>query len=159
MNAVSKTTATLALLAAFGFALTGCAGGGAPATSGAAEGGTTATQEAPAPQPVDLTGEWEQSNKKSETNFQRATIAGDTIEVYWIADGGDTKSLYWAGTVEAPSDGSQSFSWDSVNDKTKTESAMLASNDDTKKFAYENGELSYEVTAMGTTTTVRLAKK
>lgn len=159
MHTARKSTATIALLAAFGLALAGCSGNTTPASSGNAGGETTATQEAPAPEPVDLTGEWEQSNKNSEDNYQAATVTGDTIEINWVSNGGDTRSLYWAGTVTVPADGSQTFTFDSVNDKSKTDTAMLASGDDTKKFTYDNGELSYEVTALGTTTTVRLAKK
>lgn len=104
-------------------------------------------------------GEWKQNNSNDpENSWQSATITGDTIEVNWVADGGDTKSLYWAGTVEVPAEG-ESFSFDSANDTTKTESAMLASSDPTKTFTYENDELSYEVTAMGTTMTVRLSRE
>ena len=45
---------------------------------------------------IDLTGEWEQSDKNSEDSYQIATITEGTIEVYWVSDGGDTTSLYWA---------------------------------------------------------------
>jgi hypothetical protein len=65
---------------------------------------TSATQE-PEPEPakpLDLTGEWEQANKNSETSYQTATITGDTIEVYWVNTEADTKSLYWAGSYTAP---------------------------------------------------------
>lgn len=155
MNTASKTVTTFALLAALGIAISGCSNSTAPSSNG----NTAAIQEAPTPEPVDLTGEWEQSNKKSQDSYQAATIVGDTIEINWISDGGDTRSLYWAGTATIPADGSQSFTFDSVNDTSKTDGAMLASSDDTKTFTYENGELSYEVSALGATTTVRLAKK
>ena len=69
------------------------------------------------------------------------------------------KALYWAGTVEVPEDGSTSFSWESVNDSAKTEASMMASEDPTKTFTVKAGEISYEVTAMGTTVTVRLAQQ
>lgn len=36
---------------------------------------------------------------------------------------------------------------------------MLASSDPTKTFTYADGEISYEVTALGTTVTVRLAQQ
>ncbi|MBQ3358543.1 MAG: hypothetical protein IJG47_06550 [Microbacterium sp.] len=109
--------------------------------------------------PVSLDGEWKQNNSKDpENSWQSATISGDTIEVFWVADAGDTKSLYWAGTVETPAEG-DTFTFESANDTTKTDSAMLASGDPTKTFTYENDELSYEVTALGTTTTVRLSRE
>ena len=107
----------------------------------------------------DLTGEWKQKNSKSDDSYQAATISGDTIEIYWVSDNGDTKSLYWAGSFDAPTTADEPYSWTSKNDHSKTESAMLASNDDTKDMKYENGILSYEASAMGTTTTIKLEKQ
>lgn len=111
--------------------------------------------EEPPAEPVTLVGEWTQSNSNSDDNFQSATITDDTIEVYWVSDGGDTKSLYWAGTVEFAADAGDSFKWDSVNDTSKTDSALLASGEEKKTFTYEAGEISYEVSALGTTSVVR----
>lgn len=156
-TAAPKTIGTLALLALLGFGTVSCAGG---ATTDEPAGDTQSAPEETveeAPEPVDLTGEWKQTNANDPESFQTATITGDTIEVYWNAP--DSQSLYWAGTVEVPEDGATSFTWDSVNDKAKTDSAMLASGDDTKTFTYEDGELSYDVTALGTTMTVRLAQE
>ena len=109
--------------------------------------------------PPDLTGEWKQVNSNSEDSYQSATIADGVVEVYWVSDGGDTKSLYWAGTYEAPTAAGESYSWDSQNDHDKTDMALLASGDDQKTFTYENGQISYEVSVLGTTTTVRLEKQ
>ena len=130
------------------FALAACRGGGSQESE---------TPETPAP-PLDLTGEWKQVNSNSEDSWQSATITGDAIEVYWVSDGGDTKSLYWAGSYIAPETSEESYTWDSVNDTEKTETALLASSDETKTFTYEAGQISYEVSALGTTTTVRLEK-
>lgn len=107
----------------------------------------------------DLTGEWKQKNNKSDDSYQAATISGDTIEIYWVSDNGDTKSLYWAGSFEAPTTADEPYSWTSKNDHSKTEGAMLASNDDTKDMKYEDGILSYEASAMGTTATIKLEKQ
>lgn len=112
----------------------------------------------PEPETVDLSGDWEQVNKNSDTNYQMATITGDTIEVYWMDTSSDTKSLYWAGTVSIPEGAGNEFSWDSENDTAKTANALLASGDETKTFSYNNGQLSYDVTAMGITQTVKLEK-
>lgn len=107
----------------------------------------------------DLTGKWKQTNSKSEDSYQAATISGDRIEIYWISDNGDTKSLYWAGSFVAPTTTDEPYVWDSDNDHNKTDSAMLASTDDTKTITYQNGILSYEASALGTTTTVKLEKQ
>lgn len=110
-------------------------------------------------EPVNLDGEWEQANKNSETSYQSATITGNTIEIYWIDTEGETKSLYWAGTVDVASIQGEDFSWESKNDTSKTSGALLASVDATKQFTYKNGQISYEASIMGTTMTVRLEKK
>ncbi|MEU4014878.1 hypothetical protein AB0E56_06370 [Microbacterium sp. NPDC028030] len=155
-----KLGATIALLALLGISVVGCS---SPESSGSSsnEGSkpeTEQVQEEEAPEPVSLEGEWKQNNSNSEDSWQQATITGDTIEVYWVADAGDTKSLYWAGTVEIPAE-VNSFSFDSANDTAKTEKSIMASGDATKTFTYENDELSYDVTAMGTTMTVRLSRE
>ncbi|MFT9057279.1 MAG: hypothetical protein ABF449_11825 [Ethanoligenens sp.] len=106
-----------------------------------------------------MTGNWKQTNSKSDSSYQAATISGDTIEIYWVSDNDDTKSLYWAGTFVAPTVADEQYKWDSKNDHSKTENAMLASSDDTKTMTYQNGVLSYEASAMGTTTTVKLEKQ
>ena len=109
--------------------------------------------------PVDLTGEWKQVNTDSEDNYQRATIQDGQITIYWVNEAEETESLYWAGTYVAMDKAEEIYMWDSVNDKEKTGSALLASGDETKTFTYENGELRYYVSVMGTTQTVRLEKK
>jgi len=39
------------------------------------------------------------------------------------------------------------------------ETALLASGDDSKDFTYEDGKLTYELTAMGVTMTVEMEKQ
>lgn len=124
-----------------------------PAAANATESKT------PEKQITDLTGEWKQVNSKSKDSYQAATISGNTIEIYWVSDNGDTKSLYWTGSFIAPTTADEPYTWDSNNDHSKTDSAMLASSDDTKTMTYQNGVLSYEASAMGTTTKVKLEKQ
>ena len=107
----------------------------------------------------DLTGQWKQVNSKSDDSWQAAVIEGDVMEIYWVSDNGDTKSLYWAGSFVAPTTADEPYTFDSVNDKSKTDNALMASGDDTKTFTYENGQLSYEASALGTTSTIRLEKQ
>lgn len=108
--------------------------------------------------PPDLNGEWIQSGS-DDSGIQCATITDNTIEIYWLSDEDNTKALYWAGSFIAPTENTKKYEWDSVNDKTKTDSALLASSDDTKHFIYEDKKISYEVTAMGITKTVTLKKQ
>ncbi|WP_345474319.1 hypothetical protein QMQ05_07535 [Glutamicibacter ectropisis] len=91
--------------------------------------------------------------------YQLATIDGDVISIDWVTNNGDTKSIYWVGSFEAPKDSTDSFTWTSARDRKATDTALMASSDDNKKFTYNNGEISYEAGIMGTSTTVRLAKE
>ena len=118
-------------------------------------GGNEVTEK---PQAPDLAGEWKQSNSNSDDAYQIATIQDDTIEVYWYTESDETKALYWAGTYIAPETADEPYTWDSTADHEKTDSALLASMDDTKTFTYESDQISYEVSAMGITQTVRLEK-
>ena len=104
-----------------------------------------------------MSGTW-----KSEENdgaWIEATISEDIIEINWISDGGDTRSVYWIGTYEAPTEYVEEYSWLSERDKEKTDRALLASTDDTKEFTYENETINYEASMMGTTTVVHLVKE
>ena len=125
--------------------LTACGGN----ASNSADADAAAQQEE-APQPSDLTGEWVQVNSNAEDSYQTATITDDTITVNWVMP--DTTALYWAGSFEP-------YTWDSANDTEQTANALLASPDETKTFTYEDGQISYSVSAMGVTTTVKLEKK
>lgn len=104
-----------------------------------------------------MIGEWKQTNG-TEDSYQYATINSNVIEIYWITDGTDTKSLYWYGSFELPKTSNLPYTCVSVNDHTKTQSSLLVSDDDTKEFMYDNGELTYSASMLGTTKTIRMKK-
>lgn len=135
--------------------LSACGGGSTPST--ASDGASQQEQKQEEVQAPDLTGEWKQTNGTSKDSYQTATITGDTIEINWVS--ADSKALYWAGTFAAPETADEPYTWDSQNDHDKTGSAIMASSDDTKTFTYSDGQISYDVSAMGVTQTVRLEKK
>lgn len=146
------------------FLLVGCSAPAEPASTDAesstqSENAAAEPAQEEAPEPVDLTGEWMQKNSGDAQSYQAATIADGVISIDWVNDEDQSRAVYWVGTYEAPADAATSFSWDSVNDHSKTESALLASSDETKTFTYVDGVLSYDVTAMGVTKTVELEKK
>lgn len=144
----------VAIVAAGALALTlaGCGGGGSASAPAAQDQPKQEEKKAP----LDLTGSWKQTNPNDPESYQEATIEGNAITVNWVSNGGDTKSLYWAGTYVAPTDPTDSYTWDSANDKEQTSKALLAAGGDTKTFTYDKGVLSYEASAMGTTTTVKM---
>ena len=140
-----KKLISVILVCVFALCLTGCSSG----STGSA-GASSSASSAPA-EPLNLDGTWKQTNSNSESSWQEAVIEGNTITIHWVST--DSKSLYWAGSYEAPTTTDDKYSWTSVNDKEQTSKAMLASSADTKEFSYENGVLSYEASAMGTTVT------
>lgn len=148
-----------AMIAATLLAMLTACGGTTSADTSSAQNTNAASQKAEEKKPADLTGDWKQVNSSSDDSYQQATISGDTIEIYWVSDNGDSKSLYWAGSFEAPTTADEPYSWESKNDHDKTDSALMASSDDTKKFTYEKNQISYEASALGTTTTIRLEKQ
>lgn len=110
-------------------------------------------------QPPDLSGQWKQVDSSDADSYQMAEISGDTIAIYWYTESDNTKALYWAGTFEAPTTADEPYSWISQNDKAQTDGAILASGDDTKTFTYSKKQISYDVSAMGVTKTVKLEKQ
>ena len=120
--------------------------------------GSSESSTAQAPQvkePPVLEGTWNQVNSNSETSYQQAVIQGDTMEIYWVSDN-DTKSLYWSGSFTAPKTADEPYVWESTGDTEAMAFALLASQDESKTFTYEDGQISYDVSALGTTQTVRL---
>ena len=152
-----KKLAILMIVMMMSLSFTACGGGGDD--KGDVNQSDTGNKGQEEVKPADLTGEWKQVNVNSEESYQTAVIQDEVIEVYWFDATTDTQSLYWAGSYIAPTTADEPYSWDSVNDKEKTGSAMLASGDDTKTFTYSDGQISYSVSALGSTQTVKLEKQ
>lgn len=121
--------------------------------------GNSEKETASPEEPLDLTGTWTQVDGNSDDTYQEAKIEGNEIIINWISDGGDTESLYWAGSYKAPTEATDEYVWTSKNDTKQTSGALLASGDETKEFTYKDGQLSYKASALGSTTTVKLEKK
>ena len=117
---------------------------------------TDSAQSEEEKEPLDLSGTWK--SKDNDGSWMEAEIKDSVITINWVSDNGDTKSIYWIGTYNAPTEYTDEYNWTSERDKEQTDSALLASTDDTKEFSYKNEELTYEAAAMGTTTTMRLTK-
>nr|DAY29784.1 MAG TPA: hypothetical protein [Caudoviricetes sp.] len=105
--------------------------------------------------PYNLSGEWKQVNG-DEDGWQQATVTDDTIEIYWMSD--DTKALYWSGSYEKPTKYTKVYKWTSTANKEKHESALLASQDDTKEFSYDGKYITYKASAMGVEKKMKLEK-
>lgn len=126
---------------------------GAAALAGCSQdGGSKPAGEKP--EPLNLTGTW-RAEGETEDSWQEAVIADGTITVDWVSDGGDTRSVYWVGTYEAPTEDVESYKWESAGDTEAMATALLASTAESKEFSYEDGKLVWEVSMLGTTKTVR----
>lgn len=150
-NSLKKKTITLLTISVLALSATACGN----KSAGTDSEKTTSTTEVK--EPTDLTGTWR--SEDNDGSYQEAIITENSMEINWVTDDGKTKSLYWAGTYTAPTEYVEKYSWVSENDTEKTGLALLASPDETKEFTYENNILSYEVSAMGTTTTLELIKQ
>lgn len=109
--------------------------------------------------PPNLEGEWKEDVGKKADSYHGIYINGDTIEIYWVSDGGKSRTLYWAGTYTPPTDGKEPYTWTSLNDTRRTAAAILASGDSSKDFTYMNGKLSYTASVLGVTTEVRAVRQ
>lgn len=132
--------------------------GSTPASSEVVASSATSTPApttAPTPEVVpDLTGVWKQID--AGDSYQKAIITDDTIEITWEEE--NSSSLYWAGSFDPPTTAAEPYVWESQNDHTLTDSALLASEDESKTFTYEDGCISYEVSALGITSTLKIEK-
>lgn len=104
---------------------------------------------------VVLDGEWVQSNRSDDQNYMTATIEDNTMTItYHLGD--DTTATFWTGTVAS---GSGNFSWESESIATEEQQAeLLRSLDKTKHFTYEDGTISFPMTMMGVTRTIKLVR-
>lgn len=152
----SVLTVPLLLLAACSSADNGSA---TAQSSGSNDTVAVAETQAPPAVPLDLNGDWVQTNSNSESSYQAPKISDGQIVIDWVNEAESTKALYWAGTYVDPTDDVESYTWDSVNDTTQTDSALMASGDPTKTFAFDGDVLTYELTAMGVTMTVEMSRQ
>lgn len=151
---MKKKIVTLLIAGILTLSVTACGGGSEDSKDNSSSSQST---EAAPEEPTDLSGTWK--SQENEGSWMEATIADDTIEINWVSDEGNTHSIYWVGTYDAPTEAVKEYNWTSERDKEKTDTALLASTDDTKDFTYKDDVISYEVSAMGTTTTMELTKE
>jgi hypothetical protein len=153
----------LALIAVSFLLLTGCSAPATDTDTAASDSQPEAATAEPTEEVIvtllDLAGEWKQTNSNSADAYQTATITGDQITIDWVNVSEATKAIYWIGSYVAPTEDTESYSWESQGDVAQMETAILASGDSAKTFTYEGGVLTYELTAMGVTMTVEMNRQ
>lgn len=126
----------------------------------AACGGSADADSTRVDTPKTLVGEWYQSNKLDNGMIFHASVyRGGSIQVDMQQR--DSSSHYWMGSF--PSYKSPRYDFKTVSkadpDAQKwMKNSLFGSQDSSKKFQYDDGELSFKFTMMGTTSTVRLRK-
>lgn len=147
MRTLSLRPAALATIVLLAAALTGCSApsGGTPSDANPAGTDSTPTPEPP----LSLVGEWKATNSEAEDAWQSAVITDDTISVDWVAEGGDTTAIFWIGSYIAPTEATTTYEWESIGDTEKMSTALMASQEEKKRFSYDDGVLTYEVSMMG----------
>lgn len=105
---------------------------------------TTASSAPTKEAPVSLNGSW-----KAE-GFA-ATIAADSIEINIVST--DSESLYWKGTFPSGTD-----KITSVADREALDASLLGSQDSDKVFNIDGDKITFKMSMMGTTKTIKLKK-
>ena len=145
-----------AVIAIVAFAVLGSFASGKPDPKLAALPEATSSQTtAPTTQKADsgFDGKWKYEDASGQ-EF-RATIAGNKITVVWQMDA-STKGLYWVGTF--PTDDTDGTIV-SKADRNALSKSIVGSQDETKTFTAEDGNLLFDFGAMGVTKTVTLEKQ
>jgi hypothetical protein len=105
--------------------------------------------------PSSLIGEWHQVNKNPD-GYMTASIDGDSIQVN--LRGRDSSAIFWLGTFAGTHRPVGKFKVVSLRDQDATKYNIASSPDKTKTFTYKNGDLSFDFSTLGSTTTVHLHK-
>ena len=95
--------------------------------------------------PLDLTGEWVQTNSLSKDSYQAIRITDQAIDVYWISESEGIYMLYWSGTCQTPAARKDACRWTSENDLARTSTSRRGSQAKEKEFRYADGKLTYQV--------------
>ena len=150
-----KKLLSLALIGALSLSLTACGNNSSKDNSSSKE--TTTTKKEEKKEPLDLTGEWQCD--PTDGTYLIATISNGVIEIDWVFVEENKSAIYWVGSYDAPTTDTNEYSWVSNNDHEQTETSILASTDETKKFTYNNGVISFSASMQGVSKTFELKKQ
>jgi hypothetical protein len=130
----------------------------------AAGGDTTAppsTYTKPIPhKPVSLVGTWKQTKGMPGVTMT-AEVSGDGIQINMHFDRDNIGGVYWMGSFDTSDKTAQTFTVTSLPDPDAQKAlagSMFGSSEKTKKFHYDNGDLTFEFSMMGAESTVHMAR-
>lgn len=108
--------------------------------------------------PTNLTGDWHQVQNGVPNTTMHAVVSKDSIQITVDMNSGDGSpftALYWQGTFDPNSAGSQTSKYD----QKAMEDSIIASEDTTKTFTTNAaGDIVYPFSILGMSTTVELAR-
>lgn len=108
--------------------------------------------------PTTLVGEWRQITSNPNGWFT-ASISGESIQV--DLHGRDSSSIFWMGSFDTSHQPTGKFEVVSLPDpdaRYTMDHSLMASNESKKTFTYDNGEISFEFSALGSSTIVHMHK-
>ncbi len=152
-----KKLLTLLLIAVMSLSITACSSDKKESSSTKEATKQVTKKKEKKVEPLDLKGTWQCD--PADGTYMKATISDNVIEIDWVMDEGKTNATYWVGSYDAPTTATNEYSWTSNNDHEKTETALLASSDDTKVFNYKDGIISFTASMQGVTKTIELKKQ
>lgn len=103
------------------------------------------------PAPYSWNGTW-----VTDPQFMEAKIVGNLITVNIVTE--DSKSLFWKGTWDPAAKATDGTTIISKADVEALSGSIMGSSEKTKPFTFNNDELTFEFSMMGTTKTVRIRK-
>lgn len=106
--------------------------------------------------PTTLVGEWHQVDSNPDGWFT-ASISGESIQV--DLHGRDSRSIFWMGSFDTSHRPTGKFKVVSIPDpdaRYTMKHSLMASNESKKTFTYDNGEISFEFSALGSSTIVHM---
>lgn len=106
--------------------------------------------------PVNLIGTWTQSSGMPGTTMT-AVITDGKISID-VEMQNNVSGLYWSGSFDTSVRTGSQFSVDSTADQTEMSGEMFASQDGSKIFVYNNGDLSFHFSIMGMNSVVHLTR-
>lgn len=101
-------------------------------------------------------GNWHQTSNGIDGVIMQATISSGSIQIHMKMR--DATSIYWMGTFDTDKNTTDTFKVKSLADSDAMKNSVFGSQDKTKMFEYENGDLTFRFTMMNMTTTVHMDK-
>lgn len=139
---------------AFGFGNSKDAAAAEPSTSFSR---VSDTQNNPnIPIPSSMIGDWHQVSSGLPKAVMNASITESKIEITLTMQ--NTTGIFWTGTFDTSQSTDKPFATVSKGDVEAMTMEMYASSEKTKLFTYKDGELSFQFSIMGVSTTVFLSK-